>query len=182
MSLVEKPEDLPRGGLFLYFRDNFLPLPAYICSKIDCYMRFGPILLFISLFFLPQCHSGEKSTNQQQLAWDEMMVIHDEVMPRLKDIADLSRTLSTALSEGQVPDNLRAEAEQINQQLLNADKEMWDWMYALKQLPELRQQFGHPEIMAYLEAEKKNISKVREAILSSIAAAEKFIATINITK
>jgi hypothetical protein len=182
MSLVEKPEDLPRGGLFLYFHDNFLRLPAYICPKIGRYMKYGPILLMISLFLLPQCNSVEQSANQQQAAWDEMMVIHDEVMPRLKDIADLSRTLSTARSESKIPENLLAEAEQINQQLLDADKAMWDWMYALKQLPDLRQQSGHAEIMAYLEAEKNNISEVREAMLSSIAAAEKFIATINTTK
>jgi hypothetical protein len=142
-------------------------------------MKYAYVWVALSLFLLPQCKSTVQSTAEQEQAWDEMMVIHDEVMPRLKNISDLSGTISKVLSSGNLPDHLRTEAEQINQQLLNAEKEMWDWMYALRQLPDLRQQASHQEIMAYLDTETNNIRAVNKAILSSIASAEAFINTNN---
>jgi len=139
-------------------------------------MKYAYVWVALSLFLLPQCKSTVQSTAEQEQAWREVLAAD----PRCgKNISDLSGTISKFLSSGNLPDHLRTEAEQINQQLLNAEKEMWDWMYALRQLPDLRQQASHQEIMAYLDTETNNIRAVNKAILSSIASAEAFINTNN---
>lgn len=127
------------------------------------------ILAAVALLSLNACTRAQQEAAEQK-AWDEMMVIHDEVMPRMSEINALSKTIETALADTTLSEELRSVAGQTLADLQAADKGMWDWMYGLQQLPDLRAGAKHEEIMSYIASETAKISGVKTAMLSSIEA------------
>lgn len=109
---------------------------------------------------------------EQQKSWDEMMVVHDEVMPRMSDINALSKQMEAMAGDTTLKGDLRDSARKALYDLQAADKAMWDWMYGIRQLPDLRTEKKHEEILQYLRDETGKIAEVKNAMLGSIEAAE----------
>ena len=130
------------------------------------------ILAAAGLLGLSACTERQQQAAQQK-AWDEMMVIHDEVMPRMSEINNLASTIEKALADTTISPELRTEAEQTLANLEAADKGMWDWMYGLQQLPDLRSTAKNEEVMAYIKSETKKIVEVKDFMLRSIEAGHK---------
>jgi hypothetical protein len=127
------------------------------------------ILLAAALLGASACSNARQEAAQQK-AWDEMMVVHDEVMPRMSEINTLAKSIETSLADTTLSAELRAAAEQTLAELEAADKAMWDWMYDLQQLPDLRAKSPHEDILRYIEAETAEITEVKTAMLRSIEA------------
>ena len=106
-----------------------------------------------------------------EVVYEEIMKIHDDVMPKVKDINRLQKKLKATLETTDAATN-KEEIQSILKQLDEADKGMWDWMSAFKQPSKKSPQ---DSIIQYLEQEKKTISKVSEDMLNSIATAEKYL-------
>lgn len=92
--------------------------------------------------------------------WSAMMVIHDEVMPKMSDVARLKKQLkgdSTALS--------------IVLGLTKAEDAMWEWMHNLRAESDLKKM---PELEAkvYVAEETQHIEEVKALMLNSMAEAE----------
>ncbi len=118
--------------------------------------------------------AGQHAAEEQK--WDEVMVVHDEVMPKMSEINRISRALRQRLDEeNSIPSDLRQQAEQAVQQLTVAEEAMWEWMNNIRQLDALRESKNHEEIIQYLDDEQARISKVRDAMLSSIESGEKVL-------
>ena len=105
----------------------------------------------------------------QDSLWKEVMVIHDEVMPKMSDINKISRALKTALEENQgLDEQTKGKISETVEALTVADEAMWEWMHNLKQLKPLRSTMDHGEILQYLDNEKDAIAQVRDQMLASI--------------
>ncbi len=133
-----------------------------------------PVFLFaaIVLLGLSACKNAREEAAQQK-AWDEMMVVHDEVMPRMSEINSLGKTIQGALADTSLDVELRAAADKVLDDLVAADKAMWDWMYDLQQLPDLRQNAKHDAIMNYIGEETVKIEAVKTLMLGSIENGKK---------
>jgi Mg2+ and Co2+ transporter CorA len=138
-------------------------------------------LLFISLSILVSCakigkqedhhHNGESSEeNPNQALYDQVMDIHDEIMPRAEDIYQLKKELQEKLTNS--PDmaaDKKQELELVITQLDSADQSMMDWMHQFKPLPDSADQ---EKARAYLESEMERIKKVKDLMNESIEKAK----------
>ncbi len=155
-----------------YFFSAGNPDFTYLCFKIRSNMRIPIASLLVAVLLTLSACGNSRQEAAQQKAWDEMMVIHDEVMPRMSEITALGKSIQAALADTTLQSGLRADAEKVLDDLAAADNAMWDWMYALQQLPDLRQKIKHEDIMAYIQEETKKITEVKNQMLSSIAAGQ----------
>lgn len=125
----------------------------------------------------------EDPTTLEEQKWEEVMAVHDEVMPKMSEINRLSRSLRD-YKENQ--ETIDPQAEQridaAIQELSTAEERMWDWMNNLKQLDGLREQQSHEEIMNYLNEEKTAIDQVRDEMMSAIEEAEKLTDELGISR
>jgi len=140
-------------------------------------MRLLQIMTVIAFgTLLAACGDNAEQLQAQQETWEEMMEVHDEVMPKMGEISRLRRELTAKM---EALDS--TETEQIETidatlaQLDGADIGMMDWMGDLQQLSTLRENNSHDEIMAYLEQEKEKVQKVKENMLSAIEAGKQML-------
>ncbi|MEN0048153.1 MAG: hypothetical protein AAF806_13920 [Bacteroidota bacterium] len=119
------------------------------------------ILITVSVvtLLLSACDNTQtKEVNQVKQLWDEMMVIHDEVMPKTSEIVRLQKQLKE-----------QENTEALVQQLANAEEAMWTWMNGLKPYEKIGQ-MDETEAVQYLKASKAEVEKVSQQILESIEA------------
>ena len=137
--------------------------------------------LILLTFFLFSCQSNDPQHIEQEKIHDELMVVHDEVMPKMGHINKLRRTLVKHLKNNEaVPAETKNLVEENIKFLENADEGMMDWMAEYKKPSKLRDDKTHEEILAYLESERPKVEKVKADILNSIAQAEELIKTLGI--
>jgi chromosome segregation ATPase len=118
-------------------------------------------------------HEAANTDNPNQALYDQVMDIHDEVMPRSEDIYQLKKELQEKLSAAPAAPNLigekKQELESIISQLDSADKSMMDWMHNFHPLPDSADQ---EKARAYLESEMERIKKVRDFTNETIEKAK----------
>jgi hypothetical protein len=151
-------------------------------------------LVLISLLglLLWQC-SGNTGTDQEQTEtgpgpeqqqeeqlWEEVMAIHDDVMPEMADINRLTKEMDELLQNQKLSDLNRAQVLETMQELDKAGEGMWTWMNELQQLEPMRAKGkSHEEIMTYLRGEKAEIEQVRNDMRSSIEQGKALLEQIN---
>ena len=97
--------------------------------------------------------------------YKEVMKIHDDVMPKVRDIHRLQKQLEIQLKvTNEIP---KEKIQAVLNQLAAADKGMWDWMKLFRQ-PD--KNLPQDSILQYLQKEKETISKVSDDMINSIAA------------
>lgn len=137
-------------------------------------MRIIIVLFFVSLC-LNSCKRNPYSENSKQsILFDEVMKIHDDVMPKTADINRIQRKLKKHLkSNGEQMDATQKENILTTlDQLTKADDMMYDWM---KKFEAPKSTVKEAEALQYLQSEKDKISKVSEAMLSSIDKGTKLL-------
>ncbi|MEM9888278.1 MAG: hypothetical protein AAF849_20460 [Bacteroidota bacterium] len=134
------------------------------------------LILYVCMLciLLMGCKEANNSTQQTtentvQQAWDEMMVIHDEVMPKMSEINRLKKQL---VAQG--------DTTIVYENLQKAEDGMWDWMHNLVSLEEVKK-MEEAAAMQHLRAEIAEITEVREEMQESIEAGEQLL-TKNDTK
>ncbi|HEY3401911.1 MAG TPA: hypothetical protein VGK59_00910, partial [Ohtaekwangia sp.] len=74
-------------------------------------------------------HSPDSETGPNQALYDEVMKVHDEVMPKMNDIYKLKQDLKKKLDESKdLADDKRKEIEATIAQLDSASDGMMVWM------------------------------------------------------
>lgn len=110
------------------------------------------------------------SGNPNQALYDQVMDVHDEVMPKTDEIYKLKKELQDKIAKS--PDlvaDKKRELDQIIHELDSADHSMMDWMHKFNPLPDSANQEKARE---YLENEMEKIKQVRELINGSIQKAK----------
>ncbi len=129
---------------------------------------FASFLAFAWLFNACQNSNNPDHQAEEQLH-EEVMAIHDEVMPKMGEINKLSRELKeVAESSSSYDESVKSIASQAVQQLEQADEGMMSWMEAYQSPSKKRGEMDHAAIMQYLEAEKQKIGTVKAQMLESI--------------
>ncbi len=129
-------------------------------------MRYLIIIYVLIVGLLASC--GPPKEPAYQKLYDEVMVIHDEVMPKMSDIHRAKKKLRKLKNE----ENEELITLQV-QALDEADEAMMSWMH----------DFDKPDLgtleqdLQYLSAEKEKISKVSDLMLNTIAEAQSLIKT-----
>ena len=113
--------------------------------------------------------SGEAN----QALYDQVMDIHDEVMPKMGDIYKMKIELleKIANTPGMVEEK-RKELEAIISNLDSTNNAMMDWMHNFNPIPDSLDQEKARE---YLETEMERIKKVRDRTIEALGRAKEKI-------
>lgn len=109
----------------------------------------------------------------QQQKWDEMMVIHDEVMPLDSEIKIRARDIRKQFADSTLNMGTKERMVIAVQRLELADSLMWKWMYGVTPILELQtSNKSHEEIMTYLDAQTVEIANVSKLMKESMKMSE----------
>ena len=107
-------------------------------------------------------------TSPNQILYEEVMDIHDEVMPKMSAIYLQKRRLSLKLDS--VSSDKKAEIQTAIQQLDSASEEMNIWMQQFQPKPDST---GVEEAREYLEDQMIKVKKVKVDMIESLDNAAK---------
>lgn len=113
-----------------------------------------------------QSASDADSSDPNQVLYDQVMDIHDEVMPKTEDLHNLKQKLQEQIAA--TPGMVVEEREKLEQRIARLDsvnQMMMDWMHYFN-LPDSLSAEAKRE---YLESQMEKIKQVREAILETLA-------------
>lgn len=114
-------------------------------------------------------HSGHNmdapSGNGNQALYDEIMNIHDEVMPKTESLYNLSKGLKVNLKEAKSDDEKLELQKRINY-LDSVNQMMSNWMHEFKPLPDTT---NAETANAYYETHLEKVKRVKEAINTALA-------------
>jgi len=113
----------------------------------------------------------EEEIEEEHEPWraieEEVMAIHDEVMPQMSELNNLENRLEALAKERPGNDTISTAISNLQ----DADSLMWAWMYA----------YDRPEgqdtdaIIRYLTDEKEKVTKVKDAMLTSMENARQIL-------
>lgn len=128
-------------------------------------------ILLLSAFTIvvSACNNQSESHNQERKLIEDVMAVHDEVMPKGDELMSLKSSLDSVAKVS--PDSLAAL--EIVSALDSADNQMSDWMAAYN--PDLVKGKSHEEVIKYFEGEKAKITEVKNLTNASIEKAKKFL-------
>lgn len=134
-------------------------------------------ILFIALAFA-SCGQEKKAkaTDEVTVLKEEVMRYHDEAMAEMSALKKLGTKLYNAQSFPLYetwPEANKRELGQILNQLGDAEKSMWNWMYAYVEPGDDR---SRQEKMDYFREELKKVKVVHEKIFGSLERARSFSA------
>jgi hypothetical protein len=122
------------------------------------------ILCLLSLSFI-SCQKG----NQE--LYDEVMNIHDEVMPKMDQIHRYKKDFQSEIANN--PDITEARKTQLESVIVKLDSAgdaMMVWMRKFEPIPDSQ---GEDKARDYLLEEKKKVTKVKEDMLKALDEAKK---------
>lgn len=122
---------------------------------------------YLSLLLVAVCVAcGPGKKEELQTLKDEVMSIHDEVMPKMGELRNVRKQLMLQADSLMESDSVRAAilitaADNIGE----ANESMMQWMRNYE--PEF--EGTEEEAMQYLQGQKESIQKVKEDMLGSVA-------------
>lgn len=141
------------------------------------------LLLLLGIGMITSCIESQESTATEdaevEVLYEEVMYIHDDVMPKMGAINQYQEEIKVLLADEEIlkDDEKHTQLKTMLTDLNDAEKAMWDWMHNFSDL--YGQANTKDEKLDYLSKEKEVISIVRDEMLTSIKNAEDFIASQN---
>jgi hypothetical protein len=130
------------------------------------------LLLLSALLVGTQCgRVTEKSSDDNgseadvnKVLYNEVMDIHDEVMPKMGELSGVKRRLQEKIKNTpDMPEATKQELESTIQYIDSANHMMMEWMH-LFQPDSLK----GDELKTYLESEKERVTQVKKAMLDAL--------------
>jgi len=149
-------------------------------------MKSLQILAMLAIFSFMSCtKSGDHSTmnheaeqtqeeGPNQALYNQMMDVHDEVMPSMDEIMKLKRALREQIEKS--PDMVierKQELENVISNLDSASSSMMNWMHRIHEFDPLADSVNQEKAREYLESEMEEIKKVKTLMTESIEKAKK---------
>ncbi|MFN5170816.1 MAG: hypothetical protein ACK5DD_14440 [Cyclobacteriaceae bacterium] len=111
-------------------------------------------------------HGRPEGDNPNQALYNQVMDIHDEVMPKMEDLYKLKKKMEEEIAQSpNLTEERRKELDALIARLDSANLLMMDWMHEFNPLPDSADQEDARE---YLENEMERVKKVREKMLEAI--------------
>ena len=127
-------------------------------------MNIKRILSYILLVVLMVSCKPKINNDEIKTRYDQVMMVHDEVMPKMKPMSQLKKKLKKELINRANNAELSMKITESLSEIEAADEQMMDWMADFK-LPEDKSEKAQ---ISYLQKEQKKIEKVRMDIESAI--------------
>lgn len=136
------------------------------------------IALFCTLLLQAGCQSGPSKEEELK---NEVIKVHDRIMPRNEEIVNLRRQLSQVQAQLDSLKQARPEADtalisretdSLASALESADNAMSDWMYAFRTDYSGMEE---EEVVQYLQEEKKKIGEIESRYEQSIRDTRKYL-------
>jgi TolA-binding protein len=148
-------------------------------------MKTLPLLSLLAILLMFGCsksgdhsrmnHDTEQTQEEgpNQALYNQMMDVHDEVMPKMDDLMKLKRDLQEQIANS--PDMVverKQDLERIISNLDSASNAMMSWMHRIHEFNPLADSVNQEKAREYLETEMEEIRKVKELINESIEKAK----------
>ena len=116
-------------------------------------------------------HDGNatESDSTNTILYNQVMDIHDEVMPKMEELYNLKKDLQAKLAQSP-PAPARSELEARIAEIDRASVMMEDWMHEFNPPADTTDK---EQIRAYLESEMVKVKLVKEAMLNALRTEEK---------
>ncbi|HKK77437.1 MAG TPA: hypothetical protein VJ953_20325 [Saprospiraceae bacterium] len=140
------------------------------------------VILSLSLSF-SACTSLESTAEES--AFQTMMDVHDEIMPKMGEVNQLSRQLKgLSAATDTTKRELMGEIDNAVRSLESADQDMMAWMNVNggNKLEQLQKEKTHDETMAYILDEEEKIIKIKEDIENSIQQAQNVLEKVEVSQ
>ncbi|MEQ8301802.1 MAG: hypothetical protein RIB47_00320 [Cyclobacteriaceae bacterium] len=144
-------------------------------------MKYLYSVLFLSFLITFSCgkptdQAGNEEPEEEmvedpnQALYEQVMAIHDEVMPKMEDIYKIKSQLQEQIAN--TPDMVvekREKIEKMIKELDSANNLMMDWMHQFNPLPD---SVDDEQSRAYLEDQMEKIRGVKDGMLSTLEMAK----------
>lgn len=108
--------------------------------------------------------------SENQVLYEEVMKIHDEVMPKMDVIYRKKEELKNKIANTpDMPEEKKNEIDARIAKLDSASEGMMHWMHQFNPIPD---SVGEEKAREYLENEMEKVKKVREDILEALQQAD----------
>lgn len=130
-------------------------------------------LIFFGLLLLAACQKQQDTASTQdspnQALYEEVINVHDEVMPKMNDIQRAKTGLQTRL---ELPGLSESEKQEIRHKIARLDSASEGMMVWMRQFDPIPDSAGEDKARTYLEGELTKVRKVREDILKALEASQ----------
>ena len=116
-------------------------------------------------------HDHKAAFGVNQGLYDDVMKLHNEVMPKMGELHKLKRELKKKIEESKdLTEENKKEMEATIAKLDSASAGMMTWMHEFR--PEADSTAGEEKVREYLEREMEKVKKVKADILGAIEKAK----------
>lgn len=120
-------------------------------------------------FLLVTFTSCEKKGNQQ--LYDEVMAIHDEVMPKMDDLRRYKKDFQAEIANSTtITEARKTQLESSIVMLDSASDGMWKWMRDFNPIADSE---GEEKARKYLLDQKEKVTRVKEDMMKALDEAKK---------
>ena len=112
---------------------------------------------------------GTTTDDGNEVLYNQVMDIHNEVMPKTEDLYNISKGLKAMLKEAKT-DEEKKQLEMRIAYLDSVNNMMMDWMHEFQPLPDTA---NEERVRAYYETNLEKVRRIKEAILMAIEKEEK---------
>ena len=103
----------------------------------------------------------------QTKAYEDMMDLHDRVMPKMGNIAKMQKMLKDKMANADA--ETKAELQGVNNMLEKSYDGMMNWMRGLKSMDDLQEMESQEDILAYVKKETVRMNEVEELLEKGMA-------------
>lgn len=125
--------------------------------------------LFFTVLAFIAFSACERKTSNQDALYEEVMAVHDEVMPWMQDIMRYKRQIRERI-DAMAASGDASELNELMTQLDAADKAMMDWMrnFSRQDYKEMTEE----EADAFLKDQKQKVEEVRSGMREALNKAK----------
>ena len=113
--------------------------------------------------------SDATDLSENEILYNEVQKIHDEVMPKMYNIYQKKQELQKKLEDPKLTELQKQDLQSRIAKLDSADAGMRDWMHNFKPISDSE---GEEKAREYLEGEMEKVKKVRDDILTALREAD----------
>ncbi len=136
-------------------------------------MKVKTIFLLLALASFQLACKDNSAVGQEKALEDEMMDIHDEVMPKMGEATQLHKAMmDTLYNNTTMTIETREKMSQTAATLDQCINGMTNWMNGISDLELRKKGMKHEAIMQMLNQEKDNIAKIGEIMTSQMQDAK----------
>jgi hypothetical protein len=138
-------------------------------------MKLSHSLLIAGLLLLIGCTPSDSkkdqtaddanSDNPNEALYNQVMDVHDEVMPKMQDLYQLKIDLQEKLKGANLSEEQKQDLQNRIVRVDSVSQLMMEWMHKFDPLPDSA---DREDAREYLESEMEKIKKVKEAMLETI--------------